>query len=122
DGGRTVSLMPEQLPPNNVPDTQATIIAPRLVELCFQTAGMKEMIESSRMALPLHIDSVTLFGADAGEARCGALVSASDGGGFDADVVDESGKLRMRVKGYRTVALPGEVDTTVLRVLHAVAH
>ena len=36
-------------------------MAPRLIELCFQTAGFWEMGVQSRMGLPQHIDRVSLL-------------------------------------------------------------
>jgi hypothetical protein len=35
-------------------------------------------------------------------------------GGVDADVVDEGGRVRMRLEGYRTIELPGAVDAEAL--------
>jgi hypothetical protein len=33
---------------------------------------------------------------------------------MDADVVDQTGRVRMRLEGYRTVELPGELDSGLL--------
>ena len=61
-------------PPTCRPTTsrpaQPTEIAPRLIELCFQTAGVWELGTAGRMALPTHVDRVTRFAGadDAGRA------------------------------------------------------
>ena len=39
------------------------VATPRLIELCFQTAGIWELGTTGRMALPSHIDRVELFGS-----------------------------------------------------------
>ena len=43
DGRRIVGLMAKGLPPNHLPADLPTLMAPRLIELCFQTAGLWEM-------------------------------------------------------------------------------
>src|SRR5579859_6352114 len=42
DGQRVVGLMAKGLPANHLPSELSTIMAPRLIELCFQTAGLWE--------------------------------------------------------------------------------
>jgi hypothetical protein len=111
-GDRAVGLMAHELPPNSQPADAATLMAPRLIELCFQTAGVWEMANKGVMALPLGIGAVTTYRQPeaAGGARLCALVTARDGGAaFDARVVDESGNLYVELQAYRTVQLPGEV-------------
>ena len=56
-----VGLMAKGLPANHQPSEQPTLMAPRLIELCFQTAGLWEMGVQGRMGLPQHIDRVSLF-------------------------------------------------------------
>ena len=50
------------LPSNHHPSEQPTLMAPRLIELCFQTAGLWEMGVQGRMGLPQHIRQVCLLG------------------------------------------------------------
>ena len=112
EGDRAVGLMTHDLPPNSAPADAATLIAPRLIELCFQTAGVWEIANQGVMALPLAIGSVTTYRQpeQAEGARLFALVEAVDGGtAFDARVVDESGTVYVALTGYRTVQLPGNV-------------
>ena len=61
DGHRMVGLMARGLPANHLPSELPTLMAPRLIELCFQTAGLWEMGAQGRMGLPLHIDRVSLL-------------------------------------------------------------
>ncbi|HEU5102534.1 MAG TPA: SDR family NAD(P)-dependent oxidoreductase, partial [Roseiflexaceae bacterium] len=112
DGGRVIGVMAEGLPPNAA-QASPTLMAPRLIELCFQTAGVYEMTTAGVMALPLAIGSVTTYHQpeQAGGARLFALVTPVDGGAaFDAQVLDEAGNLYVDLRGYRTVQLPGSVQ------------
>ena len=95
------------LPPNAVPASAAALAAPRLLELCFQTAGIWELSRRHRLALPASVDRVRIFrGEEDGEGRrLYALVTARDAGSsFDARVVDEEGRVYVDVTGYRTVS------------------
>ena len=38
---------------------------------------------------------------------------------MDAEVVDEAGRVRVRLEGYRTIELPGEIDPTALAPIQA---
>lgn len=87
-------------------------MAPRLIELCFQTAGVWEIKTKGVLALPMSLGSVTTYRQpeEANGERLMALVRAVDGGAsFDAQVVDESGNVYMQLNGHRTVQLPGSV-------------
>ena len=42
-----------------------------------------------------------------------------DGGGVDAEVVDEAGRVRVRLEGYRTIELPGGFDDDALAPIRA---
>ena len=88
------------------------IIAPRLVEFCFQTAGLWEMKTKNVMALPMAIGSVTAYRQlrEANDTKLYARVTAiDDGKAFDCVVVDASGAVYVKLFGYRTVQLPGYV-------------
>ena len=93
-----------------------TLFAPRLVELCFQTAGIWELGTADRMALPTHVDRVSRFAPAGAATRLWAVVTPHDGGA-DADVVDEAGRVHMRLEGYRTIELPGPTGEDVLKPL-----
>ena len=58
DGEQIIGQMAQGLPSNHQPSDQPTLAAPRLIELCFQTAGLWEMSEHNRMGLPLYVHQV----------------------------------------------------------------
>ena len=121
DGHRIVGLMAKDLPPNHLPSQLTTLMAPRLIELCFQTAGLWEMGTQGRMGLPLHIDRVSSFLApDADGTRLYAVVTSDQArGSFDAEIVDAKGNRYLQLGGYRTVAVPNAVDAQGLKALQA---
>ena len=61
DGKRIVGQFAKGLGDNHHPSGLPTLMAPRLIELCFQTAGVWEMGVGGRMGLPQHIDRVSLL-------------------------------------------------------------
>ena len=112
-GQTAIGLMADTLPPNSDPADTASVLAPRLIELCFQTAGVWDIQTTGTMALPLGVGSVTAYRqpAEANGRRLYAVVEAIDGGeSYNAQVVDEAGNVYVDLKGYRTVDLPGSVS------------
>ena len=108
------------LPADHEPPSSRPRSAPRLIELCFQTAGVWELGTTGRMALPTHVDRVIRFAGRRARARCWAVVTPRDGGdGVDAEVVDEPGRCSVRLEGYRTIELPGAPDDDALEPLRA---
>jgi hypothetical protein len=112
EGNRAVGEMAVDLPDNHRQSDQPLAIAPRLIELCFQTAGLLEMAVHHRMGLPLHVDRVSLYRQpDPATGPLFAVVTANPAAGsFDADVVDQAGVRYLRVSGYRTVVFREDVD------------
>jgi hypothetical protein len=115
--------MAENLPPDHS-SSQPLVAAPRLIELCFQTAGLWEMLAEHRMGLPQHMDAVSVYRAPepANGTRLYAEVTARPGsqgapGTFDAAVVDSAGNRYVELRGYRTVALPDPIDLEPLGVV-----
>ena len=123
DGDRIVGRLSENLPSDHIPPEKPTLMMPRLIELCFQTAGLWEMRAQGRMGLPQHVDQVCLLRVpDLSVGGLYAVVTPkSEEGSFDADVVDAAGNRYVQLIGYRTVALPYVVDTEPLKALQAVA-
>jgi acyl transferase domain-containing protein/NAD(P)-dependent dehydrogenase (short-subunit alcohol dehydrogenase family)/acyl carrier protein len=118
DGKRVFGLMSRNLPDNHQPNSQPLVMAPRLLELCFQTAGLWEMAVQGRMGLPLHIDQVRVWQESSlVEGQLFAIVTPLPDGGFDAQVVDANGKQYVQLSGYRTVALPMALDAKALNTL-----
>jgi hypothetical protein len=98
------------LPPDTSPAGGAHLMAPRLIELCFQTAGVLEIANRNVLGLPTAVRSVTAHRdpATAEGGRLFAIVQATGTpDGYDARVVDEAGNVYVEVEGYRTIALPG---------------
>ena len=112
DGDRAIGLLADKLPANSQPADVAELIAPRLVEFCFQTAGVWEIHTKQQMALPLAIGSVTAYRQETdAKGRLYAIVEAvDDGAAFNAQVMDKSGNVFVELTGYRTVQLPGTVS------------
>ena len=105
-------------PPTVVPADAATLLGPRLEELCFQVAGLWEAGREGRLALPAHVDRLTVLDELAtGESRGGVVALARPVGGdpgcFDCEVRDADGRVLLRLDGYRTVPLPGPLPDDV---------
>jgi hypothetical protein len=123
DGNRIIGQMPEGLPNHHHPPERRTLMAPRLVELCFQTAGVWEIGVQGRMGLPRHVHQVSLWRAPEtadGRRLYAVVIPDPDRGSFDAEVVDTAGNRYVHLSGYRTVALPNGVDAEPLKALQAV--
>jgi len=120
DNGQVVGRLAGELPADHEPPSSPIEFVPRLIELCFQTAGVWELGTAGRMGLPTRVERVVRYaGADA-PGTLWAVVSPRDGGdGVDAEVVDETGKVRVRLEGYRTIELPGGVDADALAPIRA---
>ena len=110
-GQRAVGRLRHTLPPDTDPAELVLIMAPRLIELCFQTAGVWDIKTNGVMALPLAFKSVTTYRRPpvSHEPTLYALVEAQ-GGLYNARVVDESGQVYVSLTAYRTVALEGTVN------------
>ncbi|MFN7994778.1 MAG: SDR family NAD(P)-dependent oxidoreductase [Bryobacteraceae bacterium] len=121
-GARFIGQMASALPANHMPAEQPTVIAPRVVELCFQTAALEGLAAQGSMGLPAHINEVSTWRTpDLANATLFAIATPDDGeGGFEADVVDQKGNRYMRLKGYRMIAHPDGVDAKPLAALSAV--
>ncbi|MGZ4638273.1 MAG: SDR family NAD(P)-dependent oxidoreductase, partial [Actinomycetes bacterium] len=123
--GAAVARLAADLPPNHEPADLPTVLGPRLVELCFQTAGLWEAGRTGRLALPAHVGRL-LVGAPAPTTGSVVAVARSIAGdpaaqeGFNCTVLDDEGRVILRVEDYRTVALPAELSEDVRRPLETV--
>ena len=117
-GDRQIGLLAEGLPADHQPSELPLLTAPRLLELCFQTAGIWELGSTGRLGLPQEIARVTLLEAADATGRLYAVVEAGDDH-FDTEVVDDAGCIRLRVEGYRSVALPAPMGPELLEPLRA---
>jgi NAD(P)-dependent dehydrogenase (short-subunit alcohol dehydrogenase family) len=104
DGDWIVGQMAASLPDDHQPADRPLAMAPRLIELCFQTAGLWEMGVEGRMGLPHQVRSVSVSHAAEAAGPLYAIVTpALDGQSFDAEVVDQAGNRHVHLSGYRTV-------------------
>ncbi|PID85814.1 MAG: beta-ketoacyl synthase [Chloroflexi bacterium] len=103
-----VALMADNLPPHIQPAEAAELMAPRVVELCFQLAALWHQKVNNAMGFPLGFDSVTAYRqpAAAKGKRLYARLKTDAGDRFDVQVVDESGAVYVDLKGYLTVSRP----------------
>jgi NAD(P)-dependent dehydrogenase (short-subunit alcohol dehydrogenase family) len=115
--GAIVGEMESAVPANHEPAELPTQMAPRLIELCFQTAGIWELGTQGRMALPEGIAEIQAYVDPATvKGNLYAVVHLDSGErGFDADVVDEEGRVLVRLRGYRTIALPQQLDDDLMQ-------
>ncbi len=122
DGDRVVGLFAKTLPPNHQPVDRPLCAAPRLIELCFQTAGIWEMGTQGRMGLPQHIDAISFFTAPelARQPLYAVVTPHPASGTFDAEVVDSTGDQYLSLRGYRTVVSADSVSEEALKALQAV--
>jgi hypothetical protein len=99
------------------------LTAPRLLELCLQTAGVWEIGKTGVLALPTAIDRVVVHQLpEAGEALYAQMEPRSgtnDELCFDGRVVDENGQVYLEMNGYRTARLPTSIDPEQVAPLKA---
>jgi NAD(P)-dependent dehydrogenase (short-subunit alcohol dehydrogenase family) len=119
-GDGAASRFTERLPANHVPADAPVLIGPRLAEICFQTAGMWEMGQEGKFALPDQVGSLQVFGAPSEETPlvCTARPTPD---GFDCLVQRADGTVVVHMTGYRTVVtpqpLPDEHAATIRAVM-----
>jgi len=116
EDGRAIGIMRRGLPPNTRRTDAVEFVSPRLVELCFQTAGMFDVAHRNTFGLPAALGRLRLYRPPlVGDRFFAEVRTIEGGGGFDAQVVDAEGHLVLELSGYRTVALP---DAETLAELH----
>jgi acyl transferase domain-containing protein len=120
-GDLSVAAMADALPDNHRPPGLALATAPRLVELCFQAAGLWQAGIEGRLALPAHVDSVRVLRDPAKvNGALHATAHQTAPGQFDCVVVDTVGRVIVRLDGYQSVPLPAPISETVAADLRAV--
>jgi hypothetical protein len=119
-GAEVVGVFKKDLPANHEPADMPTLALPRLIELCFQTAGISEMAGKATMGLPYHIDQVNFMKPPA-ERRDSyfAAVKSDPEGSFDAQVIDDKGNVYLTMRGYRTMQMPNPIQDELLKPLQA---
>jgi len=98
------------LPPSHRHRPSDSEIAPRLLEFALQSAGLLELTDSGRMMIPHSIGRVDRFSSVdvdySGELVSVARFGSPERSSIDVDILDERGRLMMRVGQYRTEPLP----------------
>jgi hypothetical protein len=118
DGAGAAAAFAADLPPAA---DESVLAGPRLVELCFQAAGLWEAGRAGRLALPLHVDAVRFTDTQPAErSDLLAIVRPSGDGAVDCVVRDRDGRVVLRVLGYRSVALPDPVADDVVAAVRSV--
>jgi acyl transferase domain-containing protein/NAD(P)-dependent dehydrogenase (short-subunit alcohol dehydrogenase family) len=120
DGIRMVGLLSSHLGDNHQPSARPTLMEPRLIELCFQTAGLWEMATQGRMGLPLHIDEVKVRHLPENfQEQLFAVVTPIPADGFHAEVVDPAGNQYVQLRGYQTIPVPKAIAAESLGALQS---
>jgi acyl carrier protein/NAD(P)-dependent dehydrogenase (short-subunit alcohol dehydrogenase family) len=119
DGVRMIGVMAKNLPANHHPAGLPNVMSPRLIELCFQSAGLWELAVQGELGLPQHVEEVRVLRSP--EPAVGPLyaVATPTPSQFDVEVMDANGNIYVQLKGYRTVALPKGVDANALKALQS---
>jgi hypothetical protein len=119
-GDEAVAALAAALTEQHQPPGAPLATAPRLVELCFQAAGLWEAGLEGRLALPSHVGSARVL-RDPAKAKGAlhALARPSAPGCFDCLVIDSAGQVIVRVDGYRSIPLPSPIPAAVAADLHA---
>jgi malonyl CoA-acyl carrier protein transacylase len=112
DPGHAIGLFRKGLPPNiaAVGDAEAIVerVAPRLVELCFQTAGVFDITQRHVFGLPAGLETLRVYRPveERGRPLYAEAWHRKDDEGLDAHVVDADGNVYVELQDYRTVPLP----------------
>jgi hypothetical protein len=127
--GCVVGSMAESLPADRSNVDGVWLFTPRLVELCFQTAGVYEIGLTGGMGLPSVVDRVVVHDTPAAlsslvaevRARGASSNGAAESMAFDARVMGPDGRVYVELSGYRTSTLPGGLPEAELAPFRAVA-
>ncbi len=115
--GQVVGTMRTPLPDDTTNPNSTSMVGPRLVELCFQTAGVWEIGHTGQMGLPSVVDRVTVFDPTPNGKPVVAELQphpSKDALSFNARVRDNEGKVYLTVEGYRTSRIPGGLPDEAL--------
>ncbi len=113
-GDAAVAELAAPLPDDRVPASAPLATAPRLVELCFQCAGLWQAGTEGVLALPLRVGSARVL-ADPAKVRgtLHAVARERSPGCFDCLVIDARGNVIVQLEGYVTIPLPAPIPEAV---------
>jgi acyl transferase domain-containing protein/NAD(P)-dependent dehydrogenase (short-subunit alcohol dehydrogenase family)/acyl carrier protein len=106
---QVIGCMTADLPLDTTNPNHGSVVGPRLIELCFQTAGVWEIGHSGQLALPAGVDRVTVRDPSMNGGTLVAEVTAhpsAEGLSFNARVRDGEGRVHVELTGYRTSRMP----------------
>jgi acyl transferase domain-containing protein/acyl carrier protein/NAD(P)-dependent dehydrogenase (short-subunit alcohol dehydrogenase family) len=106
---QVIGCMTANLPLDTSSPSHGSLVGPRLIELCFQTAGVWEIGQTGQLALPAAVDQVVVRDPSVSGGPFVAEVTANpsaDGLSFGARVRDGEGKVHVELLGYRTSRMP----------------
>ncbi|HRB98840.1 MAG TPA: polyketide synthase dehydratase domain-containing protein, partial [Dermatophilaceae bacterium] len=117
-GNGSMTRLRDPLPDNHTPAEKPLAIAPRLAELCFQTAGLWEAGRDGQLALPMRVERLAVL-RDPATVKGGLFSYATQSapGVFDCVVVDEKGKVVVRMDGYHSIAFPSAIPDAIAGTL-----
>ena len=119
-GDRAAAQMAVGLPHNHRPPDLPLATDPRLVELCFQTAGLWQAGIDGVLALPAGVGQVQWVQDPATASGVMVATARQTGEGrFDCEVVDALGHVIVRLRDYRTVPMPTPLPEAVAADLRA---
>ncbi|HTQ58065.1 MAG TPA: SDR family NAD(P)-dependent oxidoreductase [Bryobacteraceae bacterium] len=120
---RTVGQFYTRLPGHHHPADRPLAMSPRLIELCFQAAALREVTGQGRIGLPRHVGEVRVWPAPDPDGRKLYAIVLPDPGNESCavQVVDAEGHRYVDLSAYQMVAHPDAVDVTPLTCLASVA-
>jgi hypothetical protein len=113
EGEIMFAIMKRTLPP--VFDNGLPVAAPRLIELCLQTAGLWEVAVLGRMRIPKQIGRIVLY--EKVDEYSTELTAAARKGrhGINIILFDNEGRICVEVIDYLTAPLPFPVDENAIK-------
>jgi len=114
-----ISPFAMDLPANHMPESKMTNFMPRLIEHCFQTAGIHLLGSAGIMGLPAHVDRFIRFKDWDGKKKVFVVLEQTDNA-YAAFVVDSEGNKYIGVEGYQTAEFPSVIDPEMLKPIQEV--
>jgi NAD(P)-dependent dehydrogenase (short-subunit alcohol dehydrogenase family) len=111
-GDGVAAALAPGLPDDRSPSDAPLETEPRLLELCFQSAGAWEIARTGELGLPTRFARATFYGDGSSDALTAIVThgETAEHEAYDVDVVDGRGHVRVRLEGYATASLPGAID------------
>ena len=112
--GAALGRLSDHLPQDRQPADARLVNAPRLVELCFQTAGLWQAGRDHQLALPLAVDRVSVRSVEAvPEGEVYAVAREVGPSTYDAVVATRDGRVLVRLDGYHSIPVPMPIPDDV---------